>query len=299
VTNNSKLAQKLQSGKPAITAEILPPASADPKAVQDLAALLPGGLDAIVVADNPEHTRGSALACAALLAAAGRQPVLSLATRDRNRVALESDVLGARLLGVRSFLCLSGDHQSLGISPQAAAAYDVDSIQFAAALHRIAVDGVGFDGQKTVGNGEMLIGAVAHPYLRPLELNLIRLAKKVAAGAQFLLTQAVFDIAAFTEWMEAARARKLHEKAAIIVSVLPLTSVEHAKARQARPTYGPVGEEVIQRLQKAADPAAEGLAICVETIAKLRKIDGVRGIHILSGGCEAAAGKIVEKAGLA
>ena len=229
--------------------------------MQDLAALLPAALDAIVVADNPQHTRGSALACAALLAAAGRQPVLSLATRDRNRVALESDVLGARRLGVRGFLCLSGDHQSLGISPQAAAAYDVDSIQFAAALHRIAADGVGFDGQKTVGSGEMLIGAVAHPYLRPLELNLIRLAKKIAAGTQFLLTQAVFDIAGFTEWMDAVRARKLHEKAAIIVSVLPLTSVEHAKARQARPTYGPVGEEVVQRLQKAADPAAEGLAI--------------------------------------
>jgi methylenetetrahydrofolate reductase (NADPH) len=264
-----------------------------------MAAALPQGLDAVVVADNPEEVRGSATACAALLAGAGREPVLSVVTRDRNRIALESDVLGASLLGVRNFLCLSGDHQTMGVSPQAAGAYDIDSIQFTLALTTMAAKGVGFDGRKVDPAPAMLVGAVAHPYLRPMELNLIRLKKKVAAGAAFLLTQAVFDLAGFAEWLEAVRAAGLDKQAVIIASVMPLPSVERAKEVQARKTYGPVGDDVIQRLSKAADPAAEGVAIAGQIAAKLKAMPGVRGIHVLCGGCEALAAGVIKEAGLA
>ena len=171
---------------------------------------------AIVVADNPDEIHGSALACAALLTRDGREAVLTMTTRDRNRIALESDALGASALGISGILCLSGNHQSLGACPQAASANDLDSTQLTQNVKRLELP-------------ETLVGAVAHPYQQPLGLNLLRLKKKIAAGADFLLTQPVFDVAAFTLWMDAVREAGLDQKTAIIASVLPFTSVEQAE----------------------------------------------------------------------
>jgi methylenetetrahydrofolate reductase (NADPH) len=260
---------------------------------------MPASLDAVVVADNPDEVGGSALACAAILVAEGREPVLSLVTRDRNRIALESEVLGASALGITGFLCLSGKHQSLGTAAAAAGAYDIDSIQLTQAIKRMAEEGVDLVGRKLDVPPEVLLGAAAHPYLRPMELNLIRLRKKVRAGAQFLLTQAVFNLDGFTEWMEAVRAEGLERQAAIIASVLPLAGVEKAMQLQARKTYGPIGDDVMARLAKAADPAREGVALAAEMAVKLKAVPGVRGIHILSGGCEASAAEVIKVAGLA
>jgi methylenetetrahydrofolate reductase (NADPH) len=205
-------------------------------------------------------------------------------------MALESDAQGAAALGVEAIFCLSGDHQSLGACPQAAGVYDIDSIQFTQVLKRLMREGP---------LPELPIGAAAHPYQRPLELNLLRLRKKVAAGADFLLTQAVFDLAGFTQWMDAVRAAGLDRQVAIIASVLPLTSVEQARVLGRRRTYGPVPESVIARLSGASDPAREGIAIAVEMAGRLKAIPGVRGIHILSGGCESAAATVIGEAGLA
>jgi methylenetetrahydrofolate reductase (NADPH) len=264
-----------------------------------MAAALPASLDAVVVADNPEEGCGSAMACAAILAAEKREPVLSLVTRDRNRVALESDVLGAAALGVRSFLCLSGDHLSKGVSPQAAGVFDIDSVQLAQALRTICDEGVGLGGGRLDAAPDLLIGAVAHPSLRPMELNLIRLRKKVRAGAEFLLTEAVFDLAVFSEWMDAVQAAGIARQAAVIASVLVLASDRKAKELQARGTYGPIGDAAIARLAKAADPAKEGIALAAETAARLKSVPGVRGIHILCGGHEGAAAGVIKEAGLA
>jgi len=258
--------------------------------VKQLSSLLPSNLDAVVVADNPGAIHGSALACAAMLAGEGRPSVLSMVTRDRNRIALESDAQGAAALGVEAILCLSGDHQSLGACPQAAGVYDIDSIQFTQTLKRMMREG---------SLPEAPIGAAAHPYQQPAELGLIRLRKKIAAGAGFLLTQAVFDLAGFAHWMEAVRAAGLDKQVAIIASVLPLTSVEQAKELDRRGTYGPVAASVVARLSSASDPAQEGMAIAVEMAGKLKAIPGVRGIHILSGGCESTAAMVIERAGLA
>ena len=282
----SKLARTLASGRLAITAECLPPASPDAVAVKKLAAALPSNLDAVVVPDNPDEIHASALACASILVGEGRETVLSMVTRDRNRIALESDALGAAALGIGAILCLSGDHQSLGARPQAAGVYDIDSIQLTQFVKGLKLP-------------EMLVGAVAHPYQQPLEPNLVRLKKKIAAGADFLLTQAVFDLAGFTKWMDAVRAAGLDKQVAILASVLPLASVEQAKALEKKQTYGPVGEGVIARLGAAADAAKEGVAIAAATAAQLKAIPGVRGIHILSGGCESLAATVIQEAGLA
>jgi len=282
----TKFGQALTSGRLVITAECLPPRTGGAEAVKKLSTVLPPSLDAVVVADNPDEIHGSALACAALLAREGREAVLSMVTRDRNRIALESDALGASALDIGAILCLSGNHQSLGVCPQAAGANDIDSIQLAQAL-------------KSLDLPEMLVGAVTHPYQQPLELNLLRLKKKIAAGVDFLLTQPVFDLAGFTLWMDAVRAAGLDERAAIIASVLPLTSVDKAEALRQRQTYGPLDEAVIVRLGKASDAAKEGLAVAAEIAAQLKTVPGVRGIHILSGGCEALANGVIEAAGLA
>jgi methylenetetrahydrofolate reductase (NADPH) len=295
----TRLSQAFESGKLALTAECLPPRGAGADAVKRLAAELPQRLDAVVVADNPDGIHGSALACAAVLAGEGRESVLSLATRDRNRIALQSDALGAAVLGVRGVLCLSGDHPTLGACPQAAGVHDVDSIQLTHALRRIVNEGAGFGDGKIEPRPELVLGAVAHPYQRPLELNLLRLRKKLAAGADFVLTQAVFDLAGFAEWMDAVRAAGLDKKVAVVASVLPLVSVEEAQALAERRTYGPVGANVVERLRKAADPVKEGVAMAAEAAVQLKAIPGVRGIHVLSGGCESLAGKVLEQAGLA
>jgi methylenetetrahydrofolate reductase (NADPH) len=280
-TKNSKLGQALTSGRLALTAECLPPQGGDAAAVKKLSSLLPANLDAVVVADNPGATRGSALACAAMLAAEGRPSVLSMVTRDRNRIALESDAHGAAALGVDAIFCLTGDHQSLGACPQAAGVYDLDSIQLTQTLRKM-IDGGPLP--------EVLVGASAHPYQQPAELNLLRLRKKIAAGADFLLTQAVFDLPGFTRWMDAVRAAGLDRKVAIIASVQPLTSVEQAR---------PFGEKTVARMSAASDPAQEGVAIAAEMATQLKAIPGVRGIHILSGGCESLAAAVIQKAGLA
>jgi methylenetetrahydrofolate reductase (NADPH) len=280
------LGQALSSGRTLLTAECVPPRSGGAEAVRALSAVLSPDLDAVVVADNPDEIHGSALACAALLVQDGREVVLTMATRDRNRVALESDALGASTLGVKSILCLSGQHQSLGVCPQAAGANDIDSLQLTQALKRLELP-------------DLLLAAIAHPYLRPLELNLIRLKKKIAAGADLLFTQPVFDFDNFASWMDAVRAAGLDGRAAIIASVLPLTSVEQAKTVAQRQTYGPLDEAVIARLEQASDPAKEGVAMAAEIAGRLKGVPGVRGIHILCGGAEALAGQVIQAAALA
>jgi methylenetetrahydrofolate reductase (NADPH) len=282
----TKFGEALTSGKLVLTAECLPPRTGGAEAVKKLSAMLSPSLDAVVVADNPDGIHGSALACAALLIREGREAVLTMVTRDRNRIALESDALGASALGIGAILCLSGNHQSLGVCPQAAGANDVDSVQLAQVL-------------KGLDLPEMLVGAVAHPHQQPLELNLLRLRKKIAAGVDFLLTQPVFDLAGFTLWMDSVLAAGLDKRAAIIASVLPLTGVDQAEDLRQRQTYGPIDETVVARLGSAPDAAKEGLAMAAEVAAKLKTVPGVRGIHILSGGCEALAGRVIEAAGLA
>jgi methylenetetrahydrofolate reductase (NADPH) len=163
----------------------------------------------------------------------------------------------------------------------------------------MADQGADFAGHKLDTAPEYTLGAVAHPYLRPMDLNLLRLQKKVDAGARFLLTQAIFDLAGFTEWMDAVRKAGLDKKVAIIASVLPLPSAERARQLQAHDTYGPISDEIIAQLTKAADPAKAGITLAAQVAAKLKSVQGIRGIHVLSGGCESSAALVIKEAGLA
>ena len=262
-----------------------------------LASVLPPELDAVVVADNPDRIRGSAFSSAILLSKETRASViLSMATRDRNRIALMSDALGAAALNIAAILCVTGNHQSLGVCPQASAANDLDSVQFTQAMKKIVLYGSGLNGKELEPKLNLQIGATAHPYMRPMELNLLRLRKKIVVGADFLLTQAVFDLNGFSEWLDAVRAAGLDKRTAIIPSVLPLCSVEQAQELQRCPDLRADRAMRYRSHRRAADPASEGVAIAAEIAGSLKEMPGVRGIHILCGGCESLAGEVIKRA---
>lgn len=287
----TKLAEALRAGRLALTAEYVPPPGADGEVIKKQAASFLPALDAVVVADNHEEIGASALACSSILAATGVEPVLTISTRDRNRIALQSDVLGAAMLGVVNVLCLSGEHQSLGVCPEAAGAFDVDPVQLIQALAMMRDQGVLLTGRPLQSRPSLFVGAAAHPYLRPLELALIGLRKKVEAGAQFLLTQPVFNLEGFAEWMSAVRTAGLHERAHIIAAVRPLLSAEQAERLR-------LPDELTARLRDSSDSAREGITICAEIAAQVKGIEGVRGIHIHSGGSDGVVANVIQQAGL-
>jgi methylenetetrahydrofolate reductase (NADPH) len=295
----NRFAEALMSSRLIITVQCLPPRGADPEAIRAFSSALPSTVDAVVVADNPDVIRGSALSTARLLVREGRTGViLSMATRDRNRLALLSDALGAAALDIDAVLCTSGNHQSLSICPQAAAANDLDSVQFAQAMKKMVLYGEGMNGKTLEPGPKFHVGATAHPFLRPLELSLLRLRKKILAGADFLLTQAVFDFEKFSEWMGGVRSAGFDKRTAIIASVLPFASVEKARELQVTQTYGPVPDSVVDRIAGAADPAREGATIAAEMALRLIQIPEIRGIHILNGGSDALVADVLRQAGI-
>ena len=295
----NKFAETLDSGRMMATAECLPPRGSDYSIIEALAASLPDSLDAIVVTDNRDAIRGSAFSAAVMLAQKGASVILSMATRDRNRIALLSDALGAAALNVDAILCTSGNHQAISVCRQAAAAHDLDSVQFTQSMKKIILYGSGFSDKPLQPRLELQVGATAHPYLRPIELSLLRLKKKIIAGADFLLTQPVFDLDGFSLWMESVTKRDLDKRTAVIPSVLPITSLERARALQQSQIYGPIPDGVIARIGKASDQAREGLAIALETAMQLKEIRGIRGIHVLTAGCKSMDASILATGQLA
>jgi methylenetetrahydrofolate reductase (NADPH) len=297
---DSRLANCIDKEDFVFTAEYLPRANTDPSVNEAIVKAMNGGIQAVNVADNPYGIITSSLACSVALSRSGIEPVYQIGTRDRNRIALQSDLLGAVSLGIKNVLCLSGYHQVLTGCPESANVYDIDSIQLIAAVTQMHDEGVLLDGTQIEGDFAMLAGAAANPYLEPMELNILRLAKKVEAGARFIQTQAVFDIQGFAEWLDAARSEGITGRTAILAGVLPLNDVAEAEGLRDGHTDFQIPDEIISRMQDAGDQDGqrkEGLAICAEIIREIRKIDGVRGVHILSGGKETSVPGLLAASG--
>jgi methylenetetrahydrofolate reductase (NADPH) len=295
----SNFTRALNSGRLIVTVECLPPRGADADAIKYFSDKLPKNVDAVVTADNPDTIRSSAISAAILLKRLGYDNViLAMSTRDRNRLALMSDALGAAALDVSAILCVAGNHQSIEVCPQAASANDLDSIQLIHALKGMILHGTGLGGNKLDVKPELQVGAVIHPYARPMELNLLNVRKKVTAGADFFLTQAVFDFEGFGLWMDTVRTAGLDKRVAIIPSVMPVPSADRVKNLQRTGTCGPIPDSLIARIEQSSNPEDEGVIIAAEIAAKLKGIPGVRGIHILSSGLEPAAAAIIERAGI-
>ena len=297
--SGSRLEEVLESGKLAVTGEAGPPKGSLPDAMRKKGELLKSSCDAINVTDNQAAVvRMSSLAGCLLLMQTGAEPVLQMVVRDRNRLALQSDVLGAAALGIRNVLCLAGDHQRLGNHPTAAGAYDIDPIQLIQMIKTLRDDHRVESGETISGEVPLYIGTVAHPFADPLELHTITLAKKIRAGADFIQTQAIYELPRFIAWMDKVRELGLHEKAHILASVLPIKSVEMARRMRSGVPGMRVPDELVERIERATDAKAEGIRICVETIEQLKRVPGVHGVHIMAVASEDAVPGIVKQAGL-
>jgi methylenetetrahydrofolate reductase (NADPH) len=297
----SQLKRVLDQRAFAVTAECGPPKGADPESVLKKAGWLRGKVDAVNVTDNQTAiVRMSSLAACSLLKSEGLDPVLQMVVRDRNRIALQSDILGASAMGIRNVLCLSGDHQSFGNQSDAVGVFDLDSIQFLQVAKTMRDSGSLLGGETLTKAPEIFIGAAANPFADPLSFRIVRLAKKIKAGADFIQTQCIYNLERFGEWMALAVDKGLTEEAAILGGVTPLKSAAMAKYMKNNVAGMDIPDKIIKRMEGTPKEKQreEGIKICVETIERLKEIQGVRGVHVMAIEWEEAVGEIVERAGL-
>ena len=296
------LKNKLEAGRFVVTGELGPPAGCDAGTVRKKAAALKGVVDAVNITDNQTAiVRMSSMAASVICISEGVEPVMQMTVRDRNRIALQSDLLGASALGIRNVLCLSGDHQSFGNQPGARGVNDIDSIQLVHTAHRICSEKKILNSDKNLTEApDLFIGAASNPFAEPKEFRPVRLKKKIDAGARFIQTQCVYDIPAFREFMKRTVDMGLHEKAHIIAGVMPLKSAGMASYLNEKVPGVVVPQGLIDRIkgvpkEKAAD---DGIELCCEIINDIRTIEGVRGIHIMAIEWEHRVREIVERSGL-
>jgi methylenetetrahydrofolate reductase (NADPH) len=279
----SNLQKRIESGKQIVLAEIAPPQSADGARVRAAAKSFSGKVHALGVCDNRDGVRMSALAAASIILSEGVEPVLHITTRDRNRTALISESLGAQAMGIKNVLCTSGTHQSLLPFHAAKNVYDIDATILLQSLKGLEKNAT-IVGEKSIdGHVPFCLGAVASPYADPIELQLPRLAQKIFAGAQFVITQPIFDLDRFNIWWKEVTNRGLPEKAAFIAGIKVLVSGESAKAYAEKRPLPMVPEAMITRLASKSDAQGgrkEGIKIALETIEKLSTVHGIRGFEI-------------------
>ena len=297
--SGSRLEATLESGAFAVTTEVGSPKGCLPEILRRKGALLGSSCDAINVTDNQAAVvRMSSFAGCLLLKETGAEPVLQVVVRDRNRLALQSDILGAAALGIRNVLCLAGDHQLLGNHPGAVGVYDIDAVQLIQTIKGLRDDHQVMSGEKISGDVPLYIGAVTNPFAEPVDLHLVTLAKKVRAGADFIQTQTIFEVPKFAAWMEKVRAQGLHERTHILASVLLIKSVEMARRMRGGVPGMFVPDGIFERIERASDARAEGVRICIEQIEQLKRLPGVHGVHIMAIAGEDAVPGIVQEAGL-
>lgn len=255
--------------------------------------------DAFNLTDNQAATvRMSSFASSLLCLQEGAEPVMQMTCRDRNRIALQSDLLGAAAMGIKNILCLSGDHQKFGNQKEAKNVYDVDSIQELEIFRTMRDEKTVWGGDKMESAPNVYLGATENPFADPLELRVVRLGKKIAAGAEFIQTQAVFDIERFERWMSEVRDRGLDRKTHILAGVVPLKSLGAAKYMKTKVPGMVIPDSIIERIGAVADVKSEGVKLCVEQIEELKNIRGIHGVHIMAIAWEEIVPEIVQRAGL-
>ena len=296
--SGSNLEKVLEGGHFAVTAEVGPPKGTSAEVIQKKGDILKSYCDALNVTDNQTAiVRMSSLSGCVILNRMGLDPVMQMVVRDRNRIAIQSDILGAVALGIRNLLCLSGDHQKFGNHPTAKNVYDIDSIQLVQTVKTMRDEKKFLCGENISGEVPLFIGAVENPFADPFEFRVIRLDKKVQAGADFIQTQAVFDVPRFAEWMKMVRDRGLDKKVHILAGVIPIKSVGMARYMRDNVAGISVPSEIVSRLEDAKNVKEEGVNITLEIIEQLKEIDGIHGVHIMAVAWEDIVPDIVEKSG--
>lgn len=303
---DSHLERALVAGDFVVTAELGPPKSADAAAIRKKAEYLRGVVDAVNITDNQTAiVRMSSIAAAVIALQEGLEPIVQITCRDRNRLAIQSDVLGAYALGIRNILCLSGDHQKFGNHPMAKNVFDVDSLQLTAMLRAMRDEKVFACGDEIrnsrkapIVEPRIFIGAAANPFGDPFLYRVTRFTKKVRAGADFIQTQCVYDMARFKTWMKRICDRGVHEQDYILAGVTPLKSVRMAEYMRDKVAGMIVPDDIVRRLRAAENAAEEGARIAVEQMQEMATIPGVRGLHIMAIESEHTVAGLLEKAGM-
>ena len=301
--SDTRFERSLAEGQFVITAELGPPKAPDAEAIRRKATLLKDCVTAVNITDNQTAVvRVSSISAGAIALASGVEPVIQVTCRDRNRLAIQSDVLGAFMAGMQNVLCLTGDHQCFGNHPQARGVFDLDSATMINMLRRMRDEGCFQCGEeiKTSKSSpviapKLFIGGAANPFGDPFEARVLRLAKKVAAGADFVQTQPVFDLERFTRWMEAVRRLGLHEQVYILAGVMPVKSYKALEYMDQKVPGIRIPAAIIERMKKTQSPKEEGVQICVETMRALQGIEGVSGIHIMAVEWEEIVPEIVKQ----
>lgn len=295
----TNLEKVLESGGFAVTAEAGPPKGTSAAVMLKRGELLRNCCDAVNVTDNQTAiVRMSSLAGCVLLKQTGVDPVMQIVCRDRNRIAIQSDVLGAIALGVGNILCLSGDHQKFGNHPTAKNVFDIDSIQLIQTLKKMRDEKKFLCGEDISGEVPLFIGAAENPYADPFEFRVTRLAKKIKAGADFIQTQAVYDVAKFAKWMAMVADRGLDKQVHILAGVIPIRSAGMARYMRDYVSGVSVPDEIVTRMEEATSAKEEGAKIALEIIEQLKEISGLHGIHIMAVGWEDIVPEITKQAGL-
>jgi len=300
--SGSNLEKVLTAGHFAATGELGPPQSTDREVIERKAAYLKGHVDAVNITDcQTAVVRMSSFAVAVILRELGIEPTMQMTCRDRNRIAIQSDLLGAAALGIKNLLCLTGDHQSFGNHPAAKNVFDLDSIQLLQVVKAMR-DEKRFQCGDAIKGAEpsFFIGAAANPFADPLEFRPYRLAKKVRAGADFIQTQIVFNVPKFREYMKRARDIGALEGAYLLAGVSPVKTLGAARYMAARVPGMDVPQEIVERIRKTPRDrrAEEGIKICTEVIQQVREIEGVAGVHIMAIEWEEVVPEITARAGL-
>ncbi len=299
--SGSRLERVLRSGRFAVTAELNPPDSADPQSVYDRALVLAEVCDAINATDaSGAHVHMSSVGVCALLTRAGYEPVMQVSCRDRNRIAIQGDLLGAAAMGVRNVLCLTGDGVEAGDQPQAKPVFDLDSISLLRTASILRDQGQFLSGRKLERPPAFFLGAAANPFVPPLEHRARHLAKKIEAGAEFIQTQFCFDVRRFEQFMAQVRDLGLDQRAHILVGVGPLRSARSAEWLRRNVPGVVIPDSVLHRMSQAPTDRQrqEGKQLCVEIIQQVREIRGVSGVHVMAYRQEELVAEIIEQAGL-
>ena len=299
--SGSNLEKVLKAGHFAFTGECGPPKGANVEHLKEKVAHLIGMVDAVNVTDNQTAVvRMSSWAASTLMIQEGVEPNFQMVCRDRNRLAIMSDILGVYAMGVRNMLCLSGDHQRFGNHPQSKNVYDIDSMQLIALVKKMRDEGKFMNDEEIDVPPRLFIGAASNPFADPFEFRVHRLAKKISAGADFIQTQCIYNMEKFREFMKMAVDMGLHEKCYILGGITPLKSVGMARY-MARSVPGmDVPESIIKRLQGAGKGkvAEEGIKFAVEQIEELREMEGIGGVHLMAIEWEHRVPEIAERAGV-
>jgi methylenetetrahydrofolate reductase (NADPH) len=301
MNTESRLEKILASGELAVTSECGPPRGARPEKVKEKAALLKDHVDAINVTDNQTAmVRMSSFAAGVIIKQMGLDPIIQMVARDRNRLAMQSDIIGAYAFGINTMLCLSGDHAKFGDHPMAQGVFDIDSVQMINMVRRMRDEEVFQGGAKIDGAPKMFIGAAANPFADPFELRVMRLAKKVKAGVDFIQTQCIFNLDKFEQWMTGVTDRGLDKQVHILAGITPMKSVGMARYMKNKVPGMDIPDAVIKRLEgvsKEQQPE-EGIKMAIESIERIKQIKGVHGFHIMAIEWEEKVPQIVEQAGL-